>query len=326
MFGFAATGCSGSQADGAGGTCIAHQHTLASTYGALDVALSGSHAYFSDAASVAYDRNDAAVQGIQRVPLGGGAPVMLTGEFVSFAANDRDVVAWADGATLHEMDESGTTATYPLPQGMSPQNQIAVDAAGNVLLGVVDAKAHLDIVRFSRERAAFDVLVTNVNDPGGFFADGDGLSWIGIDTSTSAPALLHEDVAGGAPAIGPALPSDGNVIGLDANAVYVRVAEKVVAIDRASGTSTTALDLSDTSALGDSVTVDAVTMDSTHFYFLARGSENDTLFRAALANGTPERIVDAPSIESFTVGECSIVYESANASGSNQYDLIARPK
>jgi hypothetical protein len=334
---FCAIGC-GSSPSGSGAVCVGAEQTLASIDpNSSSIYVRGGYVYIGARG---------AASTLTRVPLVGGATETIgDADVTRYGANDADTVAWlsngrassgalVSGNTLQWIGPAHVSGSAALPAGVQGVVDIAVDRANNIFLLANDSKGGNTVWRYSAEHQTFDMLHHNIAGLTGFYEDVDGIAWLG--PVKGGNAIFHEAVTGGAPTSSPPLKSStsglylgsANVIGVDAGAVYMIIGPSIYAFDRATGLSSTTIDLSTDSAPGpSSVDFGTIAMDETSFYWIERHRSLGTASirrTAKSGTGSIETVATVNNLQSLSVGGCSLAY--VGGPDSSSWGIVARPK
>jgi hypothetical protein len=267
---------------------------------------------------------------LSRFPLAGGPREVIdaNGRVQLLAANESKTVVWARRpAALVMRDEAGTETELSAPSDAGAPQAIAIDAANHVfVLSSTTGGSFSEMLwRWDPARKTADVLYRARGGTRGPWRDGRGVAWVGAGNAGSS--LYHEDVEGGDPHVGPALPPDGDVVGLDDRSIYTArnggPYGKLTfnAIDRASGASSVALETEGTAY------APTFAVDDTSFYWLIQRSDGATLTRAPKGTQQPEVLASEPRIGRFGAGGCSLAYVAeTRADGADAWSVFVRAK
>ncbi len=335
-----AGGCSQNGGSGNGAVCVAQERTIApiDPNAGSGIILRGGYVYVQQR-----DAGPNYTRSFTRVPVSGGPTETLADSKAGdFAANDANTVVWEDlAATPPVLEWRGPqqeSRTLALPDGVQSIADLALDRAGNVFVLAIDPKGGNTVWRYSAEHQTFDLLHHNIAGLTGFFEDATGIAWLG--PATGGTALYHEDVTGGAPQVSANLSKQnlgpyngvGSVVGLDATALYVANGNHVMAIDRTTGTSTTALDLTPEQGTASGMgpiqpDYTSVRMDDASFYWVERDRDQGTASIRRTdksGKGSVSTLTTITDVQSLAVGGCSLAYVGAQDSSS--WGIVARPK
>jgi hypothetical protein len=339
-------GCSGSSANatsGSAGSCASGDAVLATGIDPnnTDLAVSNDRVVYRTQAGSPISTTSTAT--LASVPLAGGpSETIADANILAFAVGPTDAVAWAtQGAptalaggapeALHLRDASGTTQDIDMPSAAQGVRALALDGYGNLFVlfqvAIQGIGSGVSVYRWSAQRKAFDEL-HRAPSMGTFAPDGTGMAWVGPVSGTAGVALYSEDPTGGAPTIGPELPSGVTFVGLDASKVYVvdtTAAQifRIESVDRQTKTSATAF----TFPAPRPAQPSDIVVDDSSFYWLAHDAQTGDakIFRAPKTGGDPEVFAHGSELGPPRIGGCRVAFAGV-PDGGGAWSIMTRPR